>query len=166
MAQGEFVDLNLLQTSCMLHDIARVCDFRELERDKFVEEVTDEKWQKWVKLREQYKGTHHADIAFKQMGERGFTETAEVIRLHKSTAILDEPEAFDSLEKKIMYYADKRVKHTEIVDIKERFRDGRERYGKYDDTVATERFEEVEKRTFALEVELFESLDIRPGDIR
>ena len=162
---GEILNLNLLYAASMLHDISRVCDFKKLERDKFKEDVTDEKWKKWEECRQQHKGIHHADIAYDQLTKLGFTEVAEVVRLHKSLNIVDEPDSYNTLEKKILYYADKRVKHDEIVDLKERFRDGRERYGGFDGMEERKLFEEVEKRTFKLEKELFEGLDIEPGDI-
>jgi tRNA threonylcarbamoyladenosine biosynthesis protein TsaE len=100
--QGEVVDINLVITSCLLHDLCRVCDFQTLERDKFQEEITDEKWQKWVDLREQYQGQHHADIASDWLAAKGFSEMAEVIRLHRFTDILDEPDSYDTLEKMIV----------------------------------------------------------------
>lgn len=164
--KGELIDVHLLYVSCMLHDMCRVCDFKILDRDAFAESISEEKWEQWEKLRENCQGQHHADVAFDQLSERGYTDTAEAIRLHKSTCIVTEPKSFDTLEKKITYYADKRVKHTEIVDLAERFRDGRERYGESNDEEAQQFFLEVEEKTAKLEKKLFKSLDIKPGDIK
>jgi len=164
--KGEIVNLNLLHAASMLHDISRVCDFRTLERDKFHEEVTDEKWKKWEACRLEHKGVHHADIASDQLRQLGFLEVADVVRLHRSVNLVDEPDSYDTLEKKILYYADKRVKHDEVVDLNERFRDGWERYGQYDDTQTRKRFESVEKKTHRLEKELFKGLGIEPEDIK
>jgi putative nucleotidyltransferase with HDIG domain len=164
--KGEIINLNLLYPACMLHDMNRVCDFRTLNRDRFEEEVTDAKWNKWESLRNEFKGQHHAEIAAKILSERGFTDTAELIRLHRSDYIVKQPDAFDSIEKKIIYYADKRVKHKEVVSLAERFRDGRERYGKFDTSEEKKLFEEVELRTKKLEKELFKSLGIKPDEIR
>ena len=108
---------------------------------------------------------HHADIASDFFKKLGYIKTAEVIYIHKSSVLAEEPERVNTLEKKIMYYSDKRVKHEEVVPLKERFRDGWERYGKYDDTRTRRMFDEVEKMTFALEKELFEGLDINPDDL-
>jgi len=163
--QGEIINFNLLYPACMFHDMNRVCDFRKLERNRFEEEVTDEKWEKWQSCRQEFKGMHHADITAKILDELGFTETSELIRLHRSDYIVEQPDAFDSIEKKIIYYADKRVKHNEIVSLKERFRDGRERYGKFDSPKEKKLFEEVEIRTKKLEKELFLGIGIKPSDI-
>lgn len=164
--KGEVVNLDLLYPAAMLHDMHRVCDFKELDRKQFDEKVTDEKWKKWEACREKFKGMHHADISSDVLKERGFTETAEVIRLHKSINIVEEWDSYDTLEKQILYYADKRVKHTEIVSREERFRDGRARYGEFNTEKEKKLFEKVEKNTIKLEKQLFEGLDIKPDDIR
>ena len=163
--RGEIINLNLLYAASMLHDISRVCDFKTLERDNFKEDVTDEKWKKWESCRLEYKGIHHADIAHEQLAKLGFPEVAELVRLHRSLNIIDEPESYDTLEKKILYYADKRAKHDEIVDLKERFRDGKERYGGFDGMEERKLFEEVEEKTYQLEKELFGGLGIGAEDI-
>ena len=165
MRKGEIINTNLLYTACMMHDVNRVCDFKEMDRDRFEEDVTDEKWEKWQACRRQFKGMHHADITSDILKERGFTDTAELVRLHKSINIVNEPDSYDTLEKQIIYYADKRVAHNKIVDLGERFRDGLERYGKFDTPKARQLSNEVEKRTFKLEKQLFKGLDISPEDI-
>jgi tRNA threonylcarbamoyladenosine biosynthesis protein TsaE len=159
------INLDLLNSAGLLHDMARVCDFTELRRDKFHEEITDEKWEKWEDLRRQFKGFHHADIASKVLADEGYLKTAELIRLHNSLSILEEPEKFADLETSILFYADKRVKHDTVVDLAERFRDGRERHGKYDDPKTREKFDEVEKRTYELEKRIFALINLKPGVI-
>ena len=159
------VNLDLLNTAGLLHDMARVCDFTELNRNIFREEVTDEKWTKWLDLRARFKGMHHADIACGALADEGFNKTAELIRLHNSLAILEDPEKLAYLEAAILFYADKRVKHHEIVDLAERFRDGRERHGKYDDPKTRSKFEEVERLTYELEKRIFENIGIEPKDV-
>ncbi len=165
IAQKEIVNLNLLYSASMMHDIARVCDFHKLDKTQFKEKITDAKWVRWEELRKKYKGMHHADIASDFFKKLGYVKTGEVIYIHKSRVLAEEQERVNTLEKKIMYYSDKRVKHEEVVPLKERFRDGWERYGKYDDTRTRRMFDEVEKMTFALEKELFEGLDINPDDL-
>lgn len=160
------INLDLLNTAGLLHDLARICDFTELDRDRFQEEVTDDKWAKWVDLRKRFQGMHHADIACGALADEGYLKTAELIRLHNSLSILEEPEKLAYLEAAILFYADKRVKHDESVPLAERFRDGRERHGKFDDIKTSSMFEEVELRTFELEKELFSPLKIGPGDLK
>lgn len=163
--KNEIINLNILYSAAMMHDIARVCDFYKLDRSHFKEEITDEKWEKWKDLRKKYTDIHHADIAERFFKELKFHKTADAIYIHKSRVIVEEPERINTLEKKIMYYADKRVKHDEIVNLKERFRDGWERYGKYDDTKTLMLFRQIEKQAFELEKELFDMLDISSANI-
>lgn len=164
--KNEIINLNLLYSAVMMHDIARVCDFHELNKDNFIEEITDEKWEKWKDLRKKCAGIHHANVARDFFKKLNYLKTAELIYAHKSRVIAEESGLLNTLEKKIIYYSDKRVKHDEIVSLKERFRDGWERYGEYDNTQTRKLFEDVEKRTFELEKELFEGLDIEPGDAK
>lgn len=155
------INLNLLNTAGLLHDMARVCDFQALDRTKFHEPISEEKWNKWIGLREQFAGMHHADIACGALVEDGYNKTAEVIRLHNSLSIVEEPEKFSVLEIAIVFYADKRVKHDEIVDLAERFRDGFERHGRENSPELKAKFEEVEKQTFELEKQLFSLIDLK-----
>lgn len=164
--RGEIVNYDLLLTACKLHDLARLCDFGELNREHFSEEITDEKWQKWLDLRAKFKGQSHSDIASDFLKSKGYAATAELVRLHQSTALIEEFHSFDSLEKKLVYYADKRVKHTEIVSLTERFRDGRERHGKNNSEDVKKLYELIEKETHNLEIDLFRDLDIAPSDVR
>lgn len=161
---GQMVNSELLYAGAILHDVARVCDFRTLDRAHFDEEITGAKWSRWVELRNQFKGWPHPTLGRDFLAAKGFGKTAHLVYAHGSRVIVEEPELLASLEAKILYYADKRVKHDEIVDLAERFRDGRERYGEGNENNRA-LFEEVEKRTFELEKELFEELRIGPEEI-
>ena len=164
---GDIVDMNLLINAAMLHDMTRICDFHELNRASanFKEEITDEKWNKWVALREKYAGRDHADLAYEALYAKGFYKTAEVVRLHKTTCLVLETDKFDTLEKVILYYADKRVLHNKIVSLAERFAEGRGRYGKFNDENTKKLYLKVEEGTRIIESNLFANLDIKPGDI-
>ena len=166
ISAGEVLNINLINTAALLHDVSRLCDFKTFEKSQFNEPITERKWAKWKSLRNLYKSVHHADISSDFFKDLGFVKTAEVIRTHKSAIITEEPEALDTLEKKIVFYADKRCKHNEIVDLTERFRDGAERYAQFNDTKKKKLFQEVEMLTFNLEKELFSLIDIGPEDIK
>ncbi|MBI5422173.1 tRNA (adenosine(37)-N6)-threonylcarbamoyltransferase complex ATPase subunit type 1 TsaE [Candidatus Peregrinibacteria bacterium] len=163
--KGEILNSTLLYVGALLHDMARVCDFRSMERSSFKVPISDDQWNQWLKLREIHKGEKHAFIAHEQLMSRGFTETATLIRSHEADLLVLEPDNYDTLEKKILYYADKRVKHDEVVDLAERFRDGRARYGDGDTPEQKKLYRDVEFYSMALEKSLFDGLDIRPDDI-
>lgn len=126
--KGEIVSLGLLYEAAMLHDVVRLVDFTELKRENFEEKVTDEKWIFWQSLRKKYQGQHHAKVAQQILIEHGRPEIADVIRKHCTSCILgkNKEEELIMWEDKLLYYADKRVKHTKIVSMQERFKLGRE----------------------------------------
>jgi tRNA threonylcarbamoyladenosine biosynthesis protein TsaE len=163
--EGHVINLNHLRSAALLHDCARVCDFRELRRDGFKEEITEQKWNRWVKLRKVYKGRDHADIAHDYFLNQGYLKTAQVIHSHKSLAILSPESRHWTPEETLLFYADKRVRHDEVVSLTERFRDGRERYGKNNSPDKEALFRQVEEATHNLENRLFKQLDIKPEDI-
>jgi len=166
VSKNILIDLNLLNTACLLHDMARVVDFTNMDRAKFTEKITDTKWEKWHEQRKQFKGMHHADVACGALVEDGYYKTGEVIRLHRIRAIMEESEKFSVLEVAILYYADKRVKHDEVVSLAERFKDGRERYGHSNTDDEKSFFMEIEKVCTELEQQIFNLIDLNPEDIK
>ncbi|QQR83615.1 tRNA (adenosine(37)-N6)-threonylcarbamoyltransferase complex ATPase subunit type 1 TsaE [Candidatus Peregrinibacteria bacterium] len=164
--QGEIVNMNLVNTAALLHDVCRVCDFKTMEKENFSEEITSKQWNAWLAMRKEFEGRHHADIAHEYFTKLGFTETAEAIRLHRFTAVLEEPHAFNTLEKKLVHYADKRCAHDQIVSLHERFQDGRERYKKFNTPQMDAAIPAIEQKTIELENELFKPLALKPTDLR
>ncbi len=164
--QGQVINLDLVETAGLLHDMARVCDFKDLDTSYFSEEITDEKMKRWEELRAEHAGRNHSDIANEALIADGYTETAEVIRLHISERFMTEPNAYDTMEKTLVMYGDKRAAHDKIVSIKDRFEDGRKRYAQFDNPETTAFYEDAEKALLELEKELFKDLEIEPKDVK
>lgn len=100
--RGEGLDPSLVEAGSLLHDIAKVASFRTRE--------------------------NHSLAGARLLRELGFPEVAEVVRQH---VVLDPGlERGRLTEAAVVHYADKRVRHTQIVSLAERFEDLRERYGK------------------------------------
>lgn len=152
---GIKIDLKLLGNASLLHDIARIVDFRELHPEKFPDPVTAEDIKCWQELRTKYLGMHHADAAALILEERGFTDIAAVIKAHKYMQIT---KGFKSWEEKLLYYADKRVKHDKTVPLMERLYDGRMRNAP--DKIGDKTSDEIDKKVLALEQEIFEKTGI------
>lgn len=163
--KNRVLNSNLIYTASLIHDFAKLCDVYDLKKEDRLN-VTDEIWERWIFLREKHKNIDHADIAFNYLNKKGFTETAELIRMHNPEKIITEAKNLNILENMIIFYADKRVKHEKIVDLKERFRDGRERYGQNNDPEKTLFFDKIEEETIKLEKRLFKDIDIEPEDIK
>lgn len=158
--KGEILSLGFLYEASMLHDIVRYIDFRDMSKKNFTEKITEEKWKFWESLRKKYAGRHHAEVAQEILMTHDRPEVADIIRKHCASCILGEKkeEELITWEDKLLYYADKRVKHTQIVSLKERFRIGREQNPDVRNDL--ERSLEIEKRALQLEKEIFDILQV------
>ncbi len=107
-------------------------------------------------------GENHALSAARELRARGYPEVAAVVAQH--IFLKPGPPGAPLRPEEIVYYADKRVKHTEIVPLKERFRDLRARYGK--DTYALIRLRWLEDLTKLLERRLFKKLPFGPEKVQ
>lgn len=155
---GEDVDSDLVWIAGMIHDFVRVVDFKELPEDL----GTDEDQEVWKSLRQQYGGRHHAEVGAEILNEMGEEELSRIIRQHKYGSMLTE-DSPSSWEAKLVYYADKRVAHDQIVSLEERLSEGRKRYRP--DTPLNEEDKKRHDAIEALEKEIFDKIDIEPSDL-
>ncbi len=63
----------------------------------------------------------------------------------------------------LVHYADKRVKHTTIVSLAERFQDLKERYGKSPSALAW--LEDLERKSYRVEERIFQNLPLAPDSL-
>jgi len=113
-----------------------------------------------AKMESVNKGRDHAALGAEWLVHEGYPEVAEIVLNH---VILKTDLAGPIVAKEIIYYADKRVRHTEIVSVNERLLDLRQRYGVC--SVSMGRLAELENLTLAVEKKIFAPLRIRPGEI-
>jgi hypothetical protein len=91
----------------------------------------------------------------------GYPEVAEIVRQH---VVLDDGIPPGQITEAILvHYADKRVKHTAIVSLAERFQDLKERYGKNPPALAW--LEDLERKSYELEEQIFQKLTIKPESL-
>jgi len=129
---GEVLDLARVEAASLLHDIAK------------------------VKTRE--RGEGHAQAGARLLLELGFPEVAEIVRQHVFLDPGADPGRITEAE--VVHYADKRVKHTSVVSLGERFRDLKERYGKSPEALT--RLKDLERQNLLLERRLFRKISTRP----
>ena len=129
------VDLSLLRASCLLHDIGKYpC-------------ILD--------------GTRYHDIRGEQILEaEGLSSIADIVVQH---VILRSEIDGPVKEEHIVYYADKRVVHDEVVSLEERFLYLNQTYGK--SPKAVERLMLMKQETQRLEEAIFILLDFDPEDV-
>ena len=134
---GEDLDLNLVEAGALLHDITKTTSIETKE--------------------------NHAKTGGDLLTALGYPAVADIVRQH---ICLDASSCNPNsvTEAEVVNYADKRVKHEEVVGIEERFADIWERYIKKLPGVQA-RFEQVQRETESLERKIFSIIDISPEDI-
>jgi len=131
--QGIRLNISLIEAGALLHDIAKTYSI-------------------------EHPGVDHAAKGAEWVRKLGYPAVAEIVASHVE---LPEPIALD--ERAIVNYADKRVKHDQIVSLEERFEDLLARYGK---TEARRRFiKRLYERTKEVERMIFKHLPFSPAFI-
>ncbi|MBW1744544.1 MAG: HDIG domain-containing protein [Deltaproteobacteria bacterium] len=142
---GQQLDLALVEAGALLHDITKTISIETSE--------------------------NHAQTGGELLTSLGYPGVAEIVRQH----ICLDPGSFDPdavTEAEVVNYADKRVKHEEVVDIEDRFQDVLERYVKKIPRYVKKipgleaRFEQVQRETQLVEQKIFSKIDISPEQIR
>ena len=134
---GQHLDLALVEAGALLHDITKTMS---------------------IKTRE-----NHAQTGSELLVSLGYPAVANIVLQHvRLDPGMCDPDGVTEAE--VVNYADKRVRHEEVVDIEERFRDVKDRYAeKFPGLQA--RFEEVQLETRLLEQKIFSKIDISPEQI-
>jgi uncharacterized protein len=133
--QGARLKLPLLEAGGLLHDIAKEHCLRT--------------------------GENHAAVGGAMVSELGYPSLAPIVEQHISIdpADLDRP----FREALIVNYADKRVKHAEVVSLEQRFGDLTERYGHTEERKA--RIQRNLDLFLQLESKIFGGLSFRPDQV-
>ena len=106
---------------------------------------------------------NHARWGAEVLSSLGYPELAQVVREHVRLAeeFVNDPRPLREAE--VVNYADKRVLHTRVVSLADRFADLKERYGRTPEALA--RIAAMEVRSQALEEKLFAALPCSPEDL-
>ncbi len=159
------VDLNTIVYAALLHDLLKVCDFSV--DDKIFSDQKYSEYQKkiWIDLITNYKSKGHIKAAVDLLREMGEKKIAGLIEKHDYISVIaKEPSKRpNSIEEKIIYYADKRVLHNKVVNMRSRFNDGKKRYP--DTGLSEHTGTRIEKKAFEIEKELCGLADIDPTDL-
>ncbi len=153
----EDINLQALDTASLLHDIARVVDINDFTEEKF-KSYPKPKVQFWKELREKYKGTNHEIAGADILRKKGLEKEAKLLLKHGYHQI----DNLNNWEEKIICYADKRVTHDKIVNLKDRLDDLTVRYAK---GVLDDKNKKIHQKLFKLEQEIFNKISITPEDV-
>tara|TARA_Y100000310_G_C20669891_1_gene809645 strand:+ start:220 stop:816 length:597 start_codon:yes stop_codon:yes gene_type:complete len=158
VAKGVDVDVDAVEAACLLHDVLKCVDFQNYDN------FNDEEQAFYANLVGRF-GKSHPEAAAKMLAEEGYPEVGEIIRSHGLESI-GEASGPTSMEQKIVFYADKRAKYV-TVTLESRFGEWKKKYSENnDDERDKEYWAEKENLSIALEEDLFEQLDIKPGDLK
>jgi uncharacterized protein len=133
--RGIPLDLDLLVAGGMLHDIAKAHCLKT--------------------------GQNHAMVGGEMVREMGYSILAEIVENHITIHPADLESPFS--ESLLVNYADKRVKHDQVVTLEERFWDLADRYGH--NLQRKSRLQENLDLYLQLENRLFDDLAIQPPDL-
>jgi uncharacterized protein len=156
--KGVSVDVDLVHRASLLHDLYKFLDFKELSCGsgrRFEPHVME----KWKGLQKVCGDMSHEEACFRHF-EKDYPQVARVILAHGYAQVRTQ-HAPKTWAEKIVTYADKRVKHDEIVSLKERFEDGRKRYG----VARTPETDAIDAEYYKIELEIFGILDMEPDRI-
>jgi uncharacterized protein len=134
--KGQRIDLRLVEAGALLHDIAKTVCLRTKE--------------------------DHTRAGYCLLKEIGYDRIGEIVAQH--VWLLKEGDPFSVSEEEVVNYADKRVRHDQIVSLDERFVDLRKRYGKDPNSIAY--LERMEKSILVVEQKIFLILKIDPADLQ
>ena len=130
--RGENLNLLKVQAGALLHDITKT---RSIET-----------------------GEDHANTGSVLLKMLGYNPISEIVRQH---VIINDTVNLPSVsEIEVVYYADKRVKHEEVVTLEERFNDLRKRYATTKEKESAINL--LEKQSKELEEKIFSRLDMTP----
>jgi putative nucleotidyltransferase with HDIG domain len=107
-------------------------------------------------------GRNHAEWGAAVLAGMGYPEVAQIVREHVYLAV-DPGASLPPREAEVVNYADKRVLHTRVVTLSERFADLKERYGHTSEAQA--RLEALGLKVQVLEEKIFTPLELTPGDL-
>jgi len=129
---GGKLDFDLIFASSLLHDITKTRSLRTRE--------------------------NHAETARDLLRELGCPEVAEIVGRHIRVEAWELSAPLSNAQ--VVNYADKRVRHTSVVSLEERFQDLAVRYGI--SPASQERLQKLKDGVFQLETRIFRGLGIGP----
>lgn len=133
IAKTELIDLQLTDRASLLHDIGKV----EAESAQQSHEV----------------------VGAKILDELGYPKLAVTVKHHKGDFILDNK--FNGWEEVLVYYADKRVKGTNILSLDERIGKQKQKHPE-----KAEKLDQLLAKQKALESQIFQHLEFGTEDLK
>ncbi len=163
--KGIEVDTDAVRKAALLHDALRYVDIRQF---RFYLNISPADRRKIAKFRKAYAGLSHEE-AMKRFIKSSCNcekcdKIAEIIRRHCYGCIASKSLRPETWEQKLVNYADKRVSHSKIVSLKERFEEGHRRNNDKG-LIFGHSIGYIDSLYFRLEKEIFRIIKISPNSI-
>jgi len=158
--KGVPVDVNLIDRTCLLHDIFRICELKKSDYGKSEQEIAHRGKAKLHRIKS------HEDAAYDLLKEK-YPVLALTVKKHRYSSLLDEKERPTTWEEKLVYYADKRVMHDRIVPLKERLEEAHKRNAPPCRRKARRNIDtaKIDGLIYKLEKEIFEEVGLDPLEV-
>ena len=118
---GVPVRQNAVTQAGLCHDLLRFIDFH---RNPSATPNSASEIETWSSIQQEFNNHGHEDAAAQFLTKYGYPEIGAIVRSHGGA----NPPPFNTIEKKIVFYADNRVKFVTIVSVIERHTDAVNRY--------------------------------------
>ena len=125
LKHGIIIRPGALHTAGLIHDLMRFIDFKAGASSGY--EDSKEQRSIWNTWKLQYPGLHHEDACAAFLEEHGYNAFATIVRTH---GLGSHSGPLNTIEQKLLFYADKRIAEDKVVTLQERFDDFTVRYGK------------------------------------
>jgi len=160
---GQTVLLELTEAGALLHDVLRFVGTHQINLRYFQAPPTKEDFEEWRRLDQKYPGLNHAWAAGAELRELGYDEAlSRVVERHDYAKVVDPDDGPTTWEEKLVFYADKRVLHRELVSLEKRFSDSEVRYPEFVNVPG----EELKRAAiYELEREIFSYVAFPPEDV-
>jgi putative nucleotidyltransferase with HDIG domain len=133
-ANGETLNLATIEAAALLHDITKSNSIHTRE--------------------------NHAETAARLLHSLGYARVAAIVNAHVSLPPIETSGKVS--EEEVVNYADKRVQHTDVVTLEQRFVDLMSRYGR--DKNSANHILQLKAQTLEIEKKIFSRLKLLPAD--
>ena len=161
------LDIGSLNTAALLHDILKLVDFKQIHFNNFKIKPSVKTQSFYLELITKYNKVGHAKAAAIELKKLGFNKVAMIISKHGYSSLIASKKSNrpNTLEEKILYYADKRVQFDQIVSLKDRIKDGQNRYFIKQNKKIPKSDLRIQKKLYELEGYLCHLANLTPSQI-
>ena len=149
---GHKIDVKKVRDLALIHDLMKAITFKNITPKTFIKNPTKQDLQMWEKWKKKYNGSD-IEATSNILKAKKEIYLSEAVMSQQFDAITSKKYPLKTLEEKIVYYADKRVAHTEFVSLKIRLQEGYKRYN--GNKKKSQKTKNVELAIHMLEEELF-----------